>query len=187
MEKQQYIFNEDDYSSGDGMMTSVWGPPLWHTLHTISFNYPVKPTIVQAKQYMDWLKNLKYILPCKYCRDNLAKNLEKLPLEPKVFESRDTLSRYVYELHETVNTMLGKQSGLSYEDVRDRYEHFRARCIEEVEKKPVKSKIEKGCTEPLYGVKSKCVLNIVPKDDKCESLKIDPKCILKRKSKSSKN
>ena len=26
------------------MLTSVWGPSLWHSLHTISFNYPVKPT-----------------------------------------------------------------------------------------------------------------------------------------------
>ena len=175
------VFNEEDYDSGDGMMTSVWGPPLWHTLHTISFNYPVKPTIKQAKQYMDWFKNLGYILPCKYCRDNLVKNLKKLPLEPKVFKNRNSLSRYVYELHEIVNTMLGKKSGLTYEDVRDRYEHFRARCIEEPNKN-IKPKIEKGCTEPLYGVKSKCVLNIIPKDEICESMKIDPKCVLKRKN-----
>jgi len=180
---EKYIFTEEDYNSGDGMMTSVWGPPLWHTLHTISFNYPIKPTISQAKQYMDWFKNLKNILPCKYCRDNLTKNLKLLPLEPSVFKNRESLSRFVYELHEIVNTMLGKKSGLTYEDVRDRYEHFRARCIEEGENKPAKveKKIENGCTEPLYGVKSKCVLNIIPKDDKCESLKIDPKCILKKK------
>lgn len=34
-------FSESDYESGDGMITAVWGPPLWHVLHTISFNYPV--------------------------------------------------------------------------------------------------------------------------------------------------
>ena len=32
----------------------------------------------------------------------------------------------VYKLHEEINTMIGKKSGLSYEDVRDRYEIFRA-------------------------------------------------------------
>ena len=26
-----------------GMMTAIWGPTLWHSLHTISFNYPIKP------------------------------------------------------------------------------------------------------------------------------------------------
>ena len=33
------VFSENDYNSGDGMLTSVWGPPMWHTLYTISFNY----------------------------------------------------------------------------------------------------------------------------------------------------
>jgi MoxR-like ATPase len=45
--------------------------------------------------------------------------------------SRETFSRYVYELHETVNKMLHKKSKLTYCDVRERYEHFRSRCTEE--------------------------------------------------------
>ena len=32
-------------------------------------------------------------------------------------KNRNTFSRYVYELHETVNKMLGKKSGLTYCDV----------------------------------------------------------------------
>ena len=43
------IFAKDDYNSPDGMLTSVWGPPMWHSLHTISFNYPIKPTNEQKK------------------------------------------------------------------------------------------------------------------------------------------
>ena len=39
------IFTKTDYNSGDGMLTSVWGPAQWHFLHTMSFNYPVEPTI----------------------------------------------------------------------------------------------------------------------------------------------
>ena len=62
---KKFIFNEEDYKSGDGMMTSVWGPPLWHSLHTISFNYPVEPTEKQKKDYMAFFKGLKNILPCK--------------------------------------------------------------------------------------------------------------------------
>jgi hypothetical protein len=89
-------------------------------------------------------------------------------------------------LHETINTMLGKKSGLCYEEVRDRYEHFRSRCIENKDSN-INTKIEKGCTEPLYGVKSKCVLNIVPKDNRINSFKMDPKCILKKKSKKTKD
>jgi hypothetical protein len=73
-----------------------------------------------------------------------------------------------------VNEMLNKKSNLSYEDVRDRYEHFRSRCLENP-KKP-KNNIEKGCTESKYGIKSKCILNIVPRDNRISSIKIDPKC-----------
>jgi len=100
-----------------------------------------------------------------------------MPLTMEVFKSRDTLSLYIYNLHETVNTMLGKQSGLTFEDVRERYEHFRSRCLINPKKN-----IETGCTEPLYGIKSKCVLNIVPIDGRKNSFKIDPLCKFKRKN-----
>ena len=47
--KTKKTYRKKDYQSGEGMLTSVWGPSLWHTLHTISFNYPVKPTKEQKK------------------------------------------------------------------------------------------------------------------------------------------
>jgi len=182
---KKYIFSESDYNSGDGMMTSVWGPPMWHVLHTISFNYPIKPTNEQKIFYYNFYSNLKNILPCKYCRDNLANNMTTLPLTMDVFKNRSTLSKYVYQLHELINTMLGKSSGLSYEDVRDRYEHFRSRCLENPSKiKKVEDNKEKGCTEPLYGLKSKCVLNIIPRDNRISSFKMDPKCVLKKGTKA---
>ena len=47
-------------------------------------------------------------------------------------------------------------------------------------KKNKTRKKEKGCTEPLYGKKSKCVIKIVPKDDRVKSFQMDKKCIKKR-------
>jgi len=173
------VFNDSDYNSGDGMLTSIWGPPLWHTLHTISFNYPVKPTKEQKDNYYNFFKNLRHVLPCKYCRINLKKNLQTIPLKKSTFKNRDSLSKWVYNLHETVNKMLGKNSGLTYNDVRERYENFRARCLE----KKKKTKYEKGCTDSLYGLKGKCVMNIVPKNSKKETFKIDSKCKVKRNKK----
>ena len=127
------VFNKDDYNSGDGMMTSIWGPPMWHVLHTISFNYPVKPTNEDKINYFNYFTNLRYILPCRYCRENIVKNYKKVKLNKSVFKSRDTLSLWVYLLHEEINKMLGKKSNLTYEMVRDRYEHFRSRCLNENE------------------------------------------------------
>lgn len=175
------IFTDKDYNSNDGMLTYVWGPALWHTLHTISFNYPIKPTKEQQKDYYIFFTNLKNILPCKYCRDNYEKNLEDMPLNNKALKNRETFSRWVYKMHELVNKNLDKKSNLKYEDVRNRYEHFRSRCLinpKKVIKEEVKK--EKGCTEPLYGIKSRCVINIVPKDSKKETFKIDDKCKFNR-------
>lgn len=180
------VFTKKHYMSGDGMLTSVWGPSLWHYLHVMSFNYPVNPTSNDKKYYRDMIINLQYTLPCKYCRENLKKNLKNKPLQLCDMKNRETYSRFIYELHERINSQLGKTSGLSYCDVRERYEHFRSRCIET--KKPKRfnftRKRHKGCTEPLYGKKAKCIIKIVPQDDKSKTLSIDKKCIKSKLSKT---
>jgi len=192
--KKNRIFKKKDYNAGDGMITSVWGPPLWHYLHTMSFNYPVNPTAEDKINYRNFILNLKYVLPCKYCRMNLKTNLKQLPIRICDMKNRETFSKYVYNLHELVNKMLKKNSNLSYCDVRERYEHFRARCTDDKPKlfkykpyhynygsKTKKNKgKEKGCTEPLYGKKSKCIINIVPQEEKGPSIQIDKKCIKTR-------
>ena len=192
--KTKKVYDKDDFASGDGMLTSVWGPSLWHYLHTMSFNYPVKPTRKDKKHYRQFVMNLRNVSPCKYCRMNLRKNLKDLPLRDKDLKNRHTFSLWMYKLHEHINKMLGKKSGLTFEKVRERYEHFRARCTIDIDKKtnmikikPVrakktrkKKKKEKGCVEPLYGKKSKCVIKIVPKDKKVPTFQMDDKCKKKR-------
>ncbi len=174
------IYSSENYESGDGMLTSVWGPSLWHVLHTMSFNYPNEPTHEQKKHYRDLILNLQHVLPCKYCRINLATNFKQLPLTNECMKNRYTFSMYVYNLHELINKMLNKKSGLSYDDVRERYEHFRARCGKKKNKlfkfsKTMKKK-HRGCTEPLHKVKSKGIVHIVPQNIKCDSMVIDNKC-----------
>ena len=167
---QSYRYTMKHYKSNDGMLTSVWGPSTWHMLHSMSFNYPVQPSCVEKRNYMNFVLSLQGVLPCGKCRANLKKNFKKLPITIKDMESRHHFSLYIYRLHEVVNDMLGKKSGLSFEEVRDRYEHFRARCKKTKTDLVKESKLkEKGCTEPIYGYKTKCVLKIVPQETKCES------------------
>ena len=185
--KKRRVFKKGDYYSGDGFLTTIWGPSQWHMLHTISFNYPVNPTKEQKIQYRDYVLSLQNVLPCGACRKNLKMNLKHLPITMSHMKNRDTFSRYIYNLHELVNRMLHKKSNLSYCDVRERYEHFRSRCVDEAPKvykyssiKTQKHKKEKGCTEPLYGKKARCILNIVPQDEKGQSIQIDKKCMKTR-------
>lgn len=180
--KKSKVFNSKDYSSSEGFLTSVWGPPMWHFLHTMSFNYPVNPSENDKKHYKQFILSLRNILPCKYCRINLNNNLKANPITDKDMKNRESFSRYVYNLHEIVNKFLGKDSGLTYDDVRDRYENFRARCTVESPKPKVfdfKNGVpkEKGCTVPLYGKKSKCVIKIVPQDDKGKTFQMDERCV----------
>jgi len=171
-------YNNSDYKSGDGMLTSVWGPSLWHYLHLMSFNYPINPTKLQKKKYKQLLLNFQYTLPCKYCRINLTKNFKKFPLNDSIFKNRNSFSRYIFNLHEQINKMLGKNSGLTYCEVRDNYEHFRSRCTIDKPKlfNYTKKNKEKGCTTPMYGKKSKCIINIVPQEEKCKTFNIDKRC-----------
>lgn len=178
--RKRNVYTKKDYESGDGMLTSVWGPSMWHYLHTMSFNYPVHPTQDDKKHYRDFMKSLVYVLPCKYCRINLKTNYKNLPLRKCDMKNRETFSKYVYHLHELVNKMLKKKSGLSYCQVRDRYENFRARCTQ---KKPLLFKVkkrgtrkEKGCTIPLYGKKAKGIIKIVPQESKCKSFQMNKQC-----------
>lgn len=184
MGKTRKIYSKKQYLSNEGMLTSVWGPSLWHFLHTISFNYPTHPTCEQKKNYKNFILQLQHILPCKYCRKNLTKNLKQLPLRQKDLKNRNSFSRWIFNLHEHINKMLNKKSGLKYNDVRERYEHFRSRCTKnkkKTTKKHKKKKKEKGCIEPLYkGAKSKCVIKIVPSTKKCKTFQMDKKCIKKK-------
>jgi hypothetical protein len=209
------------------MLTTVWGPSMWHYLHTMSFNYPVEPTVEQKKHYKKFILSLQHVLPCKWCRMNLKNNLKQLPLTQERLKNRENFSRYIYDLHEHINTMLGKKSGLTYDEVRERYEHFRSRCTIDIsmKQKDIESMLgksskesrknktvkkihisglnsktksnlnmnykcsltghdkksktnkEKGCTEPLYGKKSKCIIKIVPQEEKGETFQMDTKCM----------
>ena len=183
------VYTKKDLESGDGMLTSVWGPSLWHTLHIMSFNYPVKPTKQHKKNYKKFIKDLRHVLPCKYCRMNFKKNLKDIPLTEKALKNRNNFSRWMFDLHELINKMLGKKSNLKYCDIRERYEHFRSRCTQDEDTMKIiqiipknkTRKREKGCVEPLFGKKSKCIIKIVPKEKKTPTFQMDKKCIKKRK------
>ena len=52
--KKTRVFKKKELNSGDGMLTTVWGPSMWHVLHTMSFNYPVQPTKEDKQNYFTW-------------------------------------------------------------------------------------------------------------------------------------
>ena len=73
---KEYTYRSDDFTSKDGMLTTIWGPGMWHFLHTMSFNYPDQPSKDEMQHYKDFFISLKHVLPCGKCRDNFKELLK---------------------------------------------------------------------------------------------------------------
>ena len=195
------MFTEKDFKNESGIQSCIFGPPLWFAMHCISFTYPVNPTELDKKHYMDFFLSLEYVLPCKFCRENFKNNIKMANFSIHVMKSRDTFSRFMHRFHNCVNTMLDKQNNPTFEEVREKFENFRSRCLpptssataKESKKYTAKESIkeskrdaaketakekpkEKGCVDSMYGIRAKTILTILPSTTKKENYKIDAKC-----------
>lgn len=173
---------DDAFGSRDGMQSAIFGPVFWMSIHLTSFNYPVRPTEEDKQNYSTWLWSIGKVLPCRYCRENFAKNMKSAGWAPSVMESRHTFSRFCYELHCAVNVMLGKPSP-PFERVREQYKMFRAKCLTNEQKRQLqREQKELGCIRPMHnGKRGQCVINIVPNEEKNTSrIIVDRQCMPRR-------
>lgn len=95
------------------MEPKIWGPGAWTFLHSITFQYPEKPTDIDKQKYYTFFNSLKNVLPCPVCRDHYNKNFEILPIR---LESRVELIEWLIDLHNEVNSMNNKKI-YSYDEV----------------------------------------------------------------------
>lgn len=91
------------------MDTRFWGPSGWQLLHLIAQEYPDNPDGLLKRRYEIFFNSIKDILPCRFCRESTTAFMaEELPLHPAL-KSRETLTRWVYDLHNRVNKKLRDQ------------------------------------------------------------------------------
>ena len=116
--------------SANGIQIRVFGPVIWHALHIIAQNYPISPTPTRKKRYAEFFKALGCVLPCGSCRRSYHGHVNggSLKLNPDVFRSRATLTRWLYDLHRRVNSTSKYSTSRtpSFETVTKRYERFRS-------------------------------------------------------------
>jgi hypothetical protein len=106
------------------MDTRFWGPSGWKLLHTITFAYKVSDKVAVK----EFFQMLPYVLPCKYCRTSLAGYMDTYPLEGAL-ESRETLTLWLWKIHNEVNAKLRNQhlvktSDPPFEAVQKYYKQF---------------------------------------------------------------
>lgn len=147
----------------NGLLTRIWGPALWTSLHCIAFGYPMDPSDENKKTYRAFFESIQHVLPCLYCRISYGEFIftEDTDLTDDVFSSRENLTNWLFKLHNRVNQKLGVDYGVIYDDHKKKYESYRAKCI------PGK----KGCLVPL-DYKQQSYLNAELKDCPIVSLKL---------------
>jgi len=139
----------------NGLITKIWGPSLWIGLHCITFGYPINPTDEQKENYKIFFEKVGDVLPCKHCRESYKIFIKEQDTDiDNALENRDSLTKWLYDIHNKVNEKLGVDYGLTYDMVQKKYESYRAKCVE---------KKANGCVVPLYN-KKKCYQEIKKKD-----------------------
>jgi hypothetical protein len=113
----------------EGLYTQVWGPSMWESLHNITFNYPYNPTEEDKENYYNFFMSLKDVLPCSSCRKNYASHIMEgnTKLTYEVFASRETLTKWLYNLHKLVSSILGYNDDISYEMLCKKHNSFIAK------------------------------------------------------------
>ena len=110
------------------MNQNIWGPHLWFSLHTISFNYPLKPSIKDKEQYYNFFISLQETIPCSVCKKNYKRHLNEHPIKDYL-DNRKSLVYWVIDMHNMVNAEIGKKI-LSYNIVIKKYENVYKKKIE---------------------------------------------------------
>lgn len=90
------------------MPPQIWGPIFWSTLHIASLSYSDNPTDRQRRNVKNFYESMVDVLPCPICRVHYEENLTKLPID-KSLDNRAELIRWVWTMHNLINTQLGKR------------------------------------------------------------------------------
>lgn len=120
-------------NANNGLMTKIWGPPGWKFLHSVTFGYPIEPTTEHKKSYKQFFKLAGEVFPCGACRDSYKRFIgpgSDTELTNKIMKNRKNLTKWLFNIHNKVNDKLDKKYGITYNNIKDIYESYRAGNID---------------------------------------------------------
>lgn len=91
------------------MKPSIWGPPTWTFLHSITLNYPDNPTSEDKIHMKNFIDSLGNVLPCLKCKYNFKLHLKDHPLTEAVLDSKKNLIMWMIDIHNSVNKLTNKK------------------------------------------------------------------------------
>ena len=88
------------------MDTTIWGPLMWQFINDVAIvNDEIYHRLEEHERHLipKFVKHLKYMLPCKWCRQSYSVYISELPPQTPMKE-------WVYKVHEKVNRKLKRKS-----------------------------------------------------------------------------
>ena len=82
---------------------NVWGPHGWKFIHYITLGYPMKPTEIHKKQYLDFFNALQYVIPCSICGHHFREHVKIYPLTDSILSDRMEFIKWGIHMHNLVN------------------------------------------------------------------------------------
>jgi hypothetical protein len=119
-------------NSNNGLITKIWGVPGWEFLHCVTFGFPTDPSYQDKVNYLSFFTTIGFVLPCIHCRNSYQVFIKEgdTLLDINVVDSRESITKWLYKLHNRVNCKLDVDYNVSYEEICERYELFRAKTCE---------------------------------------------------------
>jgi Erv1 / Alr family len=90
---------------------AIWGPAAWHMLHAFSIGGggPEKPIRADEKKcYYLFYKSFAELIPCAVCKTHYIEYFYHIYTIEEREITRESMKRYIYDLHNIVNDDLGK-------------------------------------------------------------------------------
>jgi hypothetical protein len=96
----------------------VWGPHYWFVLHTIALTYPLQPNETIKKKYYNLITNLPIFIPISNMGNAFSELLDLYPVTPYL-DSRESLIKWMYYIHNKINVSLNLPEKTLAESLQD--------------------------------------------------------------------
>lgn len=96
------------------MSKSVWGPATWFLLHSLVIKINDNVSNVVMNELKGIIRGITENLPCPICSSHAKSQLNKLRFES--ITTIDSLRKFMFFFHKSVNEMLKKPILMTYEE-----------------------------------------------------------------------
>jgi len=89
---------------------SLWGRPLWFSLHYGALHFPDSPDPDMIKMMVGFIRGLPIMIPCDVCKNHSYTYISKFSDDElrSLSSNKETLFEFFWEFHNAVNKNTGK-------------------------------------------------------------------------------